>query len=147
MLGQADGDGRFSAKLAGPQRPKEGDFVRLRARFDDGSTSDWVTVQAEGRDARPAGLMVNRLELSTSSSGKVSVTSRDDERLINATWGLGAPVVDGAKTPKPMPNMRLMRYVPSSSGANRRAKPARAPCSSQPLASVKAAMSAEQSGK
>ncbi len=83
VLGQADDQGRFSAKLSGPQRPKEGDFVRLRARFDDGSTSDWVTVQADGRDARPAGLLVNRVELSVAASGKVSVTSRDEERHLS----------------------------------------------------------------
>ncbi len=83
VLGQADDLGRFSARLTGPQRPKEGDFVRLRARFDDGTTSDWLTVQAAGVDARPAALLVNRLELAPSSSGKVSVRTRDDEQHLS----------------------------------------------------------------
>jgi hypothetical protein len=79
VVGQADERGRFSARLTGPQRPREGDFVKLRARYDDGTTSDWITVKAGGRDARPAALLVNRLELSTAASGKVSVRTRDDE--------------------------------------------------------------------
>ncbi|MBE2248151.1 MAG: hypothetical protein IAE78_01300 [Myxococcus sp.] len=79
VLGRADEQGRFSARLTGAQRPKAGDFVRVRARSDDGRTSDWLTVQAAGADARPAQLLVNRLELTPSSSGKVAVSSRDDE--------------------------------------------------------------------
>ncbi|MBL8922095.1 MAG: hypothetical protein JNJ54_24810 [Myxococcaceae bacterium] len=83
VVGQADERGRFAARLSGPQRPKEGDFVRLRARFDDGTTSDWITVKADGRDARPAALIVNRLELSTAASGKVAVRTRDDEQHLS----------------------------------------------------------------
>ncbi|MCU0695110.1 MAG: C2 family cysteine protease [Myxococcaceae bacterium] len=82
-VGAADDAGRFSARLSGPQRPRPGDFVKLRARFDDGTTSDWVTVRADGRDERAAGLLVNRLELSTTSSGRVAVTSRDDEAHLS----------------------------------------------------------------
>jgi hypothetical protein len=82
-VGEADDAGRFSARLSGPQRPKPGDFVKLRARFDDGTTSDWVTVRADGRDERAAGLVVNRLELATSSSGRVAVKSRDDEAHLS----------------------------------------------------------------
>jgi hypothetical protein len=82
-LGAADDSGRFAARLSGPQRPRPGDFVKLRARFDDGTTTDWVTVRADGRDERPAALVVNRLELSTTSSGRVAVTSRDDEAHLS----------------------------------------------------------------
>jgi hypothetical protein len=76
VVGKADGDGRFSARLEGTQRPKDGDSMRLRARFDDGTASDWIVVNAGGRDARPAELNVNRLEL-TAADGRIEVHTRD----------------------------------------------------------------------
>lgn len=83
VLGRADGSGHFAAKLTGPQRPKGGDAVRVRARFDDGSTSDWVTVTAARPDERPAQLLVNRLELTPGARGRVVVKSRDDEAHLS----------------------------------------------------------------
>jgi len=81
VVGKADGDGRFSARLDGTQRPKGGDSVRLRARYDDGTASDWIVVNAGGRDARAAELNVNRLEL-TASDGRIDVRTRDSNPTL-----------------------------------------------------------------
>ncbi len=79
VVGKSDGEGHFSARLSGDQRPKNGDAVRIRARFDDGTATDWITVQASGRDERSAALNVNRLELSMGRDGAIDLRVRDQQ--------------------------------------------------------------------
>jgi hypothetical protein len=53
VIARADASGRFDmAKLTGDQAMREGDLIRMRARYADGTTSDWLTVKAHGIEAR-----------------------------------------------------------------------------------------------
>ncbi len=64
-LGTADASGKFLGNLPDV---REGDFIRLRARAADGSTSDWITIQArgvEGADTRNAHVNLERMDLGT----------------------------------------------------------------------------------
>jgi hypothetical protein len=87
VVGTADASGRFSlAKLTGDQAMREGDLVRMRARYADGSTSDWVTVKAHGLDAkdtRNAEVALFRIGLTDAGNGRVSVANINASRQIS----------------------------------------------------------------
>ncbi|MCA3014619.1 MAG: hypothetical protein INH41_19730, partial [Myxococcaceae bacterium] len=82
VVGQGGRDGSFSlAKLTGDLAMREGDGVRVRARFDDGTTSDWVTLNATGlggRDTRHAAIALFRIRLTAAGPGTITVTNIDD---------------------------------------------------------------------
>ena len=87
VIGKADANGQFSlARLTGEQVMKEGDLVRMRARYADGTTSDWVTVKAsgiEGKDTRNAVVALFRIGMSEATPGKVSVDNINASRQVS----------------------------------------------------------------
>ena len=82
-IARADSSGRFS----GGRLPevKDGDQIRIRARYADGSTSDWVTVKANmgGTDTRNAVVALFRVGLSDAGGGKIGVVNINDSRQIS----------------------------------------------------------------
>ncbi|MHB8877654.1 MAG: C2 family cysteine protease, partial [Myxococcaceae bacterium] len=73
VIGTADSSGKF---LGAMPDMKEGDIIRLRARAADGSTGDWLTIQARGveaADTRNAIVNLERMDLAAGADG-VSVT-------------------------------------------------------------------------
>ncbi len=87
VIGTADANGRFNqARLTGEQAPREGDLIRMRARYADGSTSDWVTVKASGieaRDTRNAVVALFRVGLADAGDGKISVSNINGSRQVS----------------------------------------------------------------
>jgi hypothetical protein len=87
VVGKADANGQFSmAKLTGDQVMKEGDLVRMRARYADGTTSDWVTVKASGieaKDSRNAVVALFRIGMADVGGGKVSVDNINASRQVS----------------------------------------------------------------
>ncbi len=74
VIGTADAFGKFQGSI--PDM-KEGDVIRMRTRAADGSTSDWLTIQARGieaKDTRNAALNPERMDLTANADGTVSVT-------------------------------------------------------------------------
>jgi Calpain family cysteine protease len=79
-LGRVDASGRFSGNL--PDM-KEGDLIRLRTRAADGSTTDWLTIQARGveaSDTRNAHVNLERMDLAV-ANGRISVTHNTDRPI------------------------------------------------------------------
>ena len=73
VIGTADATGKFSGTMPDV---REGDMIRLRTRAADGSTSDWLTIQAKGietSDTRNAVVNLERMDLAATAAG-VSVT-------------------------------------------------------------------------
>ncbi|MBM4781650.1 MAG: hypothetical protein GQE15_28570 [Archangiaceae bacterium] len=73
VIGTADASGKFSGTMPDV---REGDMIRLRTRAADGSTSDWLTIQAKGletSDTRNAVVNLERMDLAATATG-VSVT-------------------------------------------------------------------------
>jgi hypothetical protein len=73
VIGTADASGRFLGTMPDV---REGDMIRLRARAADGSTSDWITIQARGieaADTRNAHVNLERMDLAVSGNA-ISVT-------------------------------------------------------------------------
>ncbi|MBL8934770.1 MAG: hypothetical protein JNM69_09460 [Archangium sp.] len=73
VIGTADASGKFSGTMPDV---REGDMIRLRTRAADGSTSDWLTIQAKGieaSDTRNAVVNLERMDLAATPTG-VSVT-------------------------------------------------------------------------
>jgi hypothetical protein len=65
---------------------KEGDVIRMRARYADGTTSDWVNVKAntaETSDTRNAQVAVFRIGLTTNASGGINVENINAGRPIS----------------------------------------------------------------
>lgn len=63
VIATADGAGKFLGTLPDV---REGDMIRLRTRAADGSTSDWLTIQAKGveaADTRNAVVNLERIDL------------------------------------------------------------------------------------
>ncbi|GMU58614.1 MAG: hypothetical protein AMXMBFR34_03770 [Myxococcaceae bacterium] len=87
VIGKADANGKFSmAKLTGDQAMREGDLIRMRARYADGTTSDWMTVKAKGieaKDSRNAVVALFRIGLADTGSGKVSVENINASRQVS----------------------------------------------------------------
>ncbi len=87
VVGQADARGAFTAaKLTGDQLIREGDLIRMRARFQDGTTSDWLVVKATGveaSDTRNAVVAINRIGLVDQGGGKVSVENINSSRQVS----------------------------------------------------------------
>ncbi|MBL9037631.1 MAG: hypothetical protein JNG84_03850 [Archangium sp.] len=87
VLGKAGADGSFSGlTLSGEQKIKEGDLIRMRARYSDGSTSDWVTVAAKGvatKDTRNAAVALSRIGFESSGAGAFAITNVDSGRQIS----------------------------------------------------------------
>jgi hypothetical protein len=87
VIGKADASGRFSmAKLTGDQAMREGDLIRIRARYADGSTSDWITVKAKGieaKDSRNAVVALFRIGLTDAGNGKIAVENINPSRQIS----------------------------------------------------------------
>lgn len=87
VIGKADANGNFSAaKLQGDMAMKEGDVIRMRARYADGTTSDWVNVKAntaETADTRNAQVAVFRIGLSVNASGNINVENINSSRPIS----------------------------------------------------------------
>jgi len=73
VIATADASGKF---LGAMPDVREGDLIRMRTRAADGSTSDWLTIQAKGieaRDTRNAIVNLERMDLSAGPDG-VAVT-------------------------------------------------------------------------
>jgi hypothetical protein len=87
VVGTADSTGHFAnAKLTGDQAVHEGDLIRMRARYADGTTSDWVTVKAQGveaKDTRNAVVALQRIGMTDAGNGSVAVTNINDSRQIS----------------------------------------------------------------
>ena len=87
VVGKADANGQFSlAKLTGEQVMKEGDLVRMRARYADGTTSDWVTVKAAGieaKDSRNAVVALFRIGMTDAGGGKVAIDNINASRQVS----------------------------------------------------------------
>lgn len=82
ILGSADGRGEFTGKMPGLQ---EGDFVRLRERFKDGSVGNWVTVRAHGlgQDTRNAPLDLTNIMLVDQGNGLVAIQPRNPDKATS----------------------------------------------------------------
>jgi hypothetical protein len=82
-LARTDSTGHFSGGRVPDM--KDGDQIRMRARYADGTTSDWVTVKANlgGTDTRNAVVALFRVGLSDAGSGKVGVININDSRQIS----------------------------------------------------------------
>jgi hypothetical protein len=68
VIGTADASGKFLGTMPDV---REGDLIRMRTRAADGSTSDWLTVQARGietKDTRNALVNLERMDLSVSGN-------------------------------------------------------------------------------
>lgn len=87
VIGKADANGQFNmAKLTGDQAMREGDLIRMRARYADGSTSDWLTVKATGiaaKDTSNATVALFRIGMSDAGNGKVSVSNINSSRQVS----------------------------------------------------------------
>lgn len=87
VVGKADANGKFNAaKLSGDQVIQEGDLIRTRARYADGTTSDWVTVKASGvdaKDTRNALVSIIRIGLTDGGSGKINVENINSSRQVS----------------------------------------------------------------
>jgi hypothetical protein len=73
VIGTADASGKFLGTMPDV---KEGDMIRLRARAADGSTGDWITIQAKGidtKDTRNAVVNLERVDLAATADG-ITVT-------------------------------------------------------------------------
>lgn len=86
-IAKADAQGAFSnAKLTGDQTIREGDLVRMRSRFADGTTSDWVTVKAKGvgpKDTRNAEVALFRIGMTDKGGGVVDVSNINASRQVS----------------------------------------------------------------
>ncbi|MGV3619210.1 MAG: C2 family cysteine protease [Archangium sp.] len=87
VIGKADSNGKFDlAKLTGEQAMREGDLIRMRARYADGTTSDWVTVKASGleaKDSRNAVVALFRIGMADAGNGKIDVTNINASRQVS----------------------------------------------------------------
>ncbi|MBL8916898.1 MAG: hypothetical protein JNM17_39710 [Archangium sp.] len=87
VIGTADAQGKFSmAKLTGDQAMREGDLVRMRARYADGTTSDWMTVKATGieaKDSRNAVVALFRIGATDAGNGKVDISNINASRQVS----------------------------------------------------------------
>lgn len=95
VIGTADASGKFNGTMPDV---REGDMIRLRTRAADGTTSDWLTIQAKGvetADTRNALVNLERMDLVANQSG-VSVTHNTGRpitepgaqlRFVNARTG------------------------------------------------------------
>ena len=87
VVGKADANGNFSgAKLIGDMAMKEGDVIRMRARYADGTTSDWVNIKAntaETKDTRNAQVAVFRIGLVAGANGTINVENINEGRQIS----------------------------------------------------------------
>ncbi len=87
VIGKADASGKFEgAELTGDQKILEGDLVRTRARFGDGTTSDWVTVKARGvaaNDTRNAEVSIVRIGLVAGAGDQVAVSNINASRQVS----------------------------------------------------------------
>lgn len=73
VIGTADASGKFLGTMPDV---REGDMIRMRTRAADGSTSDWLTIQArgiEGTDTRNAVVNLERMDLAATPAG-ITVT-------------------------------------------------------------------------
>ena len=75
VIGTADASGKFLGQMPDV---REGDMIRMRTRAADGSTSDWLTIEAKGietRDTRNAVVNLERMDLAAvGTTGEVTVT-------------------------------------------------------------------------
>ncbi len=87
VIGKADAQGNFQgAKLTGDMAMKEGDVIRMRARYADGTTSDWINVKAntaETADTRNAQVAVFRIGLTAGANGSINVENINASRQIS----------------------------------------------------------------
>lgn len=73
VIGTADASGKFLGTMPDV---REGDMIRMRTRAADGSTSDWLTIQAKGvetKDTRNAIVNLERMDLAAGTDG-ITVT-------------------------------------------------------------------------
>lgn len=82
VIATADASGKFAGRLPDMQ---EGDTIRLRARYPDGTTSEWldITVSGTGRpDTRGASVNLERIDLvARDVRGEIAVKHNTDRPL------------------------------------------------------------------
>ncbi len=87
QIATANALGQFSGTLSGEQQIRAGDILRLRARHTDGTTTDWLTVRAQGSllgpDTRNADVALFRVGLTTDGRGTVNVSNINEGREIS----------------------------------------------------------------
>ncbi len=86
VIGTADQSGKFLGTMPDV---REGDLIRMRTRAADGTTSDWLTIQARGietKDTRNALVNLERMDLAVGTDG-ITVTHNTARPLTepNAT--------------------------------------------------------------
>ena len=84
VIGTADASGKFLGQMPDV---REGDMIRMRTRAADGSTSDWLTIQAKGiesSDTRNAVANLERMDLAV-------VAGTED---ISVTHNTGRPITE-----------------------------------------------------
>ncbi len=86
VIGTADASGKFLGTMPDV---REGDMIRMRTRAADGSTSDWLTIQARGvetKDTRNAIVNLERMDLAAGTDG------------ITVTHNTGRPLTEPGAT-------------------------------------------------
>ncbi len=86
VIGTADASGKFLGTMPDV---REGDMIRMRTRAADGSTSDWLTIQAKGvetKDTRNAIVNLERMDLAAGTDG------------ITVTHNTGRPLTEPGAT-------------------------------------------------
>jgi hypothetical protein len=86
VIGTADASGKFLGTMPDV---REGDMIRMRTRAADGSTSDWLTIQAKGveaKDTRNAIVNLERMDLAVATDG------------ITVTHNTGRPLTEPGAT-------------------------------------------------
>ncbi|MBI5508906.1 MAG: hypothetical protein HY903_09150 [Deltaproteobacteria bacterium] len=85
VVGKADASGKFSGSTdTRTGRARAGDQILVRAKYQDGSTSDWLKVQVGGKDTRNAVIANFRIEPSyDKATKKVIVVNNNEGRQIS----------------------------------------------------------------
>ncbi len=84
VIGTADASGKFLGQMPDV---REGDMIRMRTRASDGTTSDWLTIEAKGieaKDSRNATVNLERMDFA-------SVAGTED---ITVTHNTGRPLTE-----------------------------------------------------
>ncbi|MCE7959811.1 MAG: hypothetical protein DYH06_18025 [Acidobacteria bacterium ACB2] len=86
VIGTADASGKFSGVMPDV---REGDMIRMRTRAADGSTSDWLTIQARGVEAKDSRNAIVNLERMDLAAGTAAVTRYRVRGAVKIDYGDG----------------------------------------------------------